>query len=385
MQGDGNLVLYDTASKPLWSSGTYGHPGAYAAMQDDCHLVVYGPAGAPLWVSNRLCGRHLSFGATGVSDGNVAHAPDKAVPFLNQIASNASLVWLTWKDGQSALTADQVSYVASASALGRPPIVVLTSVYQGGAHPRTDARRQQFCSTAKHLASLPNVYGIQIGNEPNLGGFFGDQTNAPQDWVRLARKCYPMIKAANPGVVVIGPSLAGSHDPGAFIRKMGTFYRSLSNPGYILDIWGHHPYPVNGGEKPDVNHPGTHIGMGDVADLRAAINDGFGGTAQGGTGKKPIWYTETGVTHATGKPTQLQNPDPIAWYERAYRLAACQTGVRGFFSFQLADDPPVDGAWQSGMLYSNWTPKGDLARIANAANAGRAMAVNCAQFSGSVK
>ena len=29
MQGDGNLVLYDTANRALWNSGTHGNPGAY--------------------------------------------------------------------------------------------------------------------------------------------------------------------------------------------------------------------------------------------------------------------------------------------------------------------------------------------------------------------
>jgi hypothetical protein len=58
MQPDGNLVMYrrrDGAA--IWSSGTSGHPGAYAVMQPDGDLVVYGPNGGPgtggaLWASN---------------------------------------------------------------------------------------------------------------------------------------------------------------------------------------------------------------------------------------------------------------------------------------------------------------------------------------------
>ncbi|MFD8479057.1 hypothetical protein [Kitasatospora sp. NPDC059673] len=46
MQGDGNLVLYlegpnGTRLTALWSTGTYGNPGAYAFMQPDGNLVVY--------------------------------------------------------------------------------------------------------------------------------------------------------------------------------------------------------------------------------------------------------------------------------------------------------------------------------------------------------
>jgi len=50
MQGDGNLVLL-RQGVPQWSSRTYNHPGAYAAMQPDGNLVVYSSSGAPLWYS----------------------------------------------------------------------------------------------------------------------------------------------------------------------------------------------------------------------------------------------------------------------------------------------------------------------------------------------
>ena len=53
MQLDGNLVLQDSTGRGLWSSRTYGHPGAYAVAQDDGNLVVYGSPGntQPLWAS----------------------------------------------------------------------------------------------------------------------------------------------------------------------------------------------------------------------------------------------------------------------------------------------------------------------------------------------
>ncbi|MGC0312072.1 hypothetical protein [Kitasatospora acidiphila] len=52
MQADGNLVLYRQRDNAvLWSSGTYGHPGAYAVMQPDGNLVVYRAGGGALWSS----------------------------------------------------------------------------------------------------------------------------------------------------------------------------------------------------------------------------------------------------------------------------------------------------------------------------------------------
>ncbi len=63
MQGDGNLVEYNTDGQPLWDSQTAGHPGAYAVLQaGDGNLVVYPSSGSYLWSAfvpnspgDRLC------------------------------------------------------------------------------------------------------------------------------------------------------------------------------------------------------------------------------------------------------------------------------------------------------------------------------------------
>ncbi|MFI8102138.1 hypothetical protein [Streptomyces sp. NPDC086023] len=52
MQGDGNLVAYDAAWRPLWNSGTAGRPGAYLAVSNEGNLIVYSSASTPLWWSN---------------------------------------------------------------------------------------------------------------------------------------------------------------------------------------------------------------------------------------------------------------------------------------------------------------------------------------------
>jgi hypothetical protein len=52
MQGDGNLVIYDANSRPLWSTGTYGNAGSRLFMQDDGNAVIYDGAGQPKWASN---------------------------------------------------------------------------------------------------------------------------------------------------------------------------------------------------------------------------------------------------------------------------------------------------------------------------------------------
>src|SRR3990167_2084306 len=52
MQSDGNLVIYDSSSRPLWATNTAGSPGARLALQADGNLVVYSSSNTVLWASN---------------------------------------------------------------------------------------------------------------------------------------------------------------------------------------------------------------------------------------------------------------------------------------------------------------------------------------------
>ncbi|KAG2482041.1 hypothetical protein HYH03_019010 [Edaphochlamys debaryana] len=53
---DGNLVSYNAAGKPLWSSDTWGRPGAYLVVHNDGSLVIY-HGKRPVWAVN-TGGRH---------------------------------------------------------------------------------------------------------------------------------------------------------------------------------------------------------------------------------------------------------------------------------------------------------------------------------------
>ena len=53
MQDDGNFVLYNKDSKPIWTSNTNGNPEAFLAVQDDCNVCVYTSDGqTALWCTN---------------------------------------------------------------------------------------------------------------------------------------------------------------------------------------------------------------------------------------------------------------------------------------------------------------------------------------------
>jgi hypothetical protein len=66
------------------------------------------------------------------------------------------------------------------------------------------------------------------------------------------------------------------------------------------------------------------------------------------------------------------------------RLAYCQPAVGGFFNFLLADESNLHG-WQSGVVYSDWTPKPSyqaLKGVIAEVDAGR---VNCTKLRARIK
>jgi exopolysaccharide biosynthesis protein len=54
MQTDGNLVLYDTGNSPKWASNTHNNAGAFFDIQDDGNLVVYRAGSQSQTVENAL-------------------------------------------------------------------------------------------------------------------------------------------------------------------------------------------------------------------------------------------------------------------------------------------------------------------------------------------
>ena len=48
-QSDGNFVVYDGEGRALWFTGTAGNPGAFMVLQDDGNFVIYTAASVPIW------------------------------------------------------------------------------------------------------------------------------------------------------------------------------------------------------------------------------------------------------------------------------------------------------------------------------------------------
>ncbi len=54
MQTDGNLVLYDVSGQPRWASNTWNNPSAFLNVQNDGNLVVYRAGSATETANNAL-------------------------------------------------------------------------------------------------------------------------------------------------------------------------------------------------------------------------------------------------------------------------------------------------------------------------------------------
>jgi hypothetical protein len=54
LQYDGNLVLYTGLPRVLWASNTQGHAGAYLRVQNDGNVVIY-VGNVPIWATGTCC------------------------------------------------------------------------------------------------------------------------------------------------------------------------------------------------------------------------------------------------------------------------------------------------------------------------------------------
>lgn len=119
MQGDGNLVLYNTSNQFLWSSQTQGNPGAWLALQTDGNMVVYSASNVALWASYTIQNPdHLSYVNTTIAPGGMLYpgqrieTADRRFKLILQGDGNLVLysptraLWATGTDGK------QVSFLA---------------------------------------------------------------------------------------------------------------------------------------------------------------------------------------------------------------------------------------------------------------------------------
>lgn len=307
---------------------------------------------------------------------------------------DTAVVSATWKRGQRRPPRSLLRVFGNvAAATRRADMRLFVVVWHGLARatPRTPAERADFAAYCAALVqAVPAVRHVIVGNEPNLDTFWkpqfgaGGRDLAAVRYLDLLARSYDAIKAADPGVRVLGGALAprgadrpnGSrltHSPTAFIRDLGAAYRASHRGRPLMDAFAFHPYMQASRVSPAVPHPkNTSITLADYPKLVALLNEAFKGTKQRGA-TLPIYYTEFGVqTRVPGTKLRFysdhESPErtdsvgfeqQAAYYRRALELAYCQPTVRGIFVFHTFDEADFAG-WQSGLYFADRTPKPSL-------------------------
>lgn len=152
-----------------------------------------------------------------------------------------------------------------------------------------------------HTAGRVRHY--EIWNEPGSSRFFN---GTPQALLDLQQRAYRIVKEADPGHVVISPSVTRFKDLDWFSR-----YLALGG-GEVADVVGYHFYLD--GRPPER-----------VVDLVAAVRQRM---AQAGV-DKPLWNTESGFRTDAARPSDI----PEDAYMLRYLVMAWAAGVDRFFYY----------------------------------------------------
>jgi hypothetical protein len=310
-----------------------------------------------------------------------------------------------WTPGETTVSSEELRVLRNAAAAAvLDSIRLFVSVYpkNGSLVPLTNVSRKDFATYAASLArALPTVTNFIVGNEPNLNRFWmpqfaaGTEDAAAPAYEKLLAQTYDALKAANPGLNVIGGALAPrggdrplprpTHSPTIFIRDLGYAYRTSKRKRPLMDILAFHPYLEKSSLPPTFSHPrNKYISLNDYVKLTALLSEAFDGTAQRGS-TLPILYDEFGVQSRivpskSGLYTNADSPaaaDAVpettqaAYYREALELATCQPTVVGLLFFHVSDESDLR-AWQSGLFYFDDTPKSSMAPVREAGRAAEA-------------
>ncbi len=363
--------------------------GRIAALVAVAALALPGPA---------LASQGMQVGAAEDAAKAPSLAVAKAKMDLAKLAGlNAIRVTALWRPGQTAPAPAVLAGLQNAvGAADLDGIAVYLSVYPSGSSvtPLTAQARGQFTAFATSLATaLPTVHRFIVGNEPNINRFWmpqfaddGSDVAAPA-YEALLAQTYDALKAASPGVMVLGGALSPrgndsvmsrKHSPTTFISDLGRAYRQSGRTRPIMDAFALHPYEDNSSIPPSFTHPrSTTISVADYPKLVALLGEAFGGTAQAGS-TLPVVYDEFGVQSQipAAKARVYQGAESsaaravteatqAAYYAEAVALAACQPTVAAILIFHVSDESQLD-RWQSGLYYADDTPKKSLSVVERA-------------------
>jgi Cysteine-rich secretory protein family len=118
MQADGNLVLYDTDGGAKWASHTYGNPGAFLNIQDDGNLVVYRSGAQAETADNALWAAGSNDNGSGAPSGQgqtggQSGMAEEILAAHSRYRAEVGMAPLQWSEGLAADAQPWADYLVS--------------------------------------------------------------------------------------------------------------------------------------------------------------------------------------------------------------------------------------------------------------------------------
>jgi hypothetical protein len=282
-----------------------------------------------------------------VGIGRSIHDPNGAVADALRVLGVGSIrVDAPWQSiehapGRYAIPAWLDSAVDSARAAGVEPLLILAygHALYGGDKPRTPAQIEAFTRYARHVTvhfagrvryfDLWNEWDAQTGRT---------SPGSADDYVALARRVYPAIKAANPDSVVLSGGIS------SFGLERGWVERFIELGGLeAVDALSLHPYNLHRDGTPE-------DAIGELDRVHALTRDA--------ARPVPIYVTEMGYPAYSGRGG-VSRETAAVYLARFMLLASTRPHVAGVWWYCLRDqgNDPANREHTFGVLDAVLQPK----------------------------
>jgi hypothetical protein len=362
----------------------------------------------------------------GVNDdaGKLDATRDWFYPALAAEGMHVNTLTLTWDDYNPTAIPAQAPVANAIAAAQANGITVELDLYPAHSQALTDGRRckplkdpegcgdtariQQFAAwTALVAQAFPTVHQFVVMNECNQPLFVNPQWDASgqnqsaEICGRTVAAAYDALKAADPTSFVWGVGLSprgndnasattnSSTSPVRFVGYLGAWFKAFAAKTHrtapLMDGFDYHPYPVPQSLAFATGYPQpVDASVSNLPRIYAAFYAAFAGSPQRTIGQQaggglPVSLNETGIQTATPYGTGLGTEVSATsaggvlgqwatqayqakWYVQMLNLVACDPNVRLVNVFHLLDEADLAG-WQSGLFFSDETPKSSAAAV----------------------
>jgi hypothetical protein len=221
--------------------------------------------------------------------------------------------------------------------------------------PRDPAAFARFAATLAARYAPRGIDTWEVWNEPNLGQFWGNASDAAA-YTTLLKLTYRAIKQANPGAFVVSGGLAQPATSATSVDSL-EFLMAMYRHGAQghFDALGNHPYTT-----PRI--PGEWLAY-NWRKMTSTSPSMLSVMTRHGDGNKKIWITEFGAPTAGKSPwgTVIDEQQQAAMVQQTYAAAAAAPWAGPVFWYNYRDfcvyAKDADAECFFGLLRHDGTPK----------------------------